>query len=488
MHEFPIWLRLTHFVNFLFITLLIRSGIQILSDHPKLYWNDHCFPGSEWIKFGKRDLPQNALWTSMDEAVEPSPLIALPGKRHALGASRHWHFVSVLFWTVNGLIYGTLLFVTNEWRRLVPTSWDIIPRAIHTLGIYLSLHRPPLSDFNPYDPLQQLAYFGVVLVLTPLMILTGIAMSPGLEARFPLYAKLFGGQQKARSLHFLCMIGYVVFIIVHVTMVFLVYFKRNVFHITLGTEAGNFAAALALFFGGIAFVVLANVLATIQTRKDPRSIQEIAAPILQPILHFLFGATTNVQSFSESEVSPYFRVNGRPPETDEYLRVMQNDFKDYKLVIRGLVENPIELSLSDLMAMKKTSYISKHVCIQGWTAIGEWAGVPMSEILKVCKPLKEANRLYFHSYQTDPEGRHYYTSLDINECKKPRTILAYEMNHEMLQLTHGAPIRLRVETKLGFKMCKWVKSIEVVADIKDVGLGHGGYREDFQYYETEAQI
>ncbi|HEY9773294.1 MAG TPA: molybdopterin-dependent oxidoreductase [Planktothrix sp.] len=486
---FPLWLRITHFCNFLFLTLLIRSGIQILSDHPKLYWNDHCYPGSEWLKFGKRDLPTRALWTSMDEAVDVSPVIALPGQRHALGAGRHWHFLPMVFWLINGFIYITLLFCTGNWRRLVPTSSTIIPRALHDMATYMTLHKPPLSEFQPYDALQQLVYFSVVFVLTPLTILSGIAMSPALEARFPWYANVFRGQQKARSLHFLCMVSYVLFLIVHVTMVFVVHFKNSAMNITLGgDEGGSFPVALALFFGGILLVIALNWLATAFTRKNPRAVQNLSIALIEPIKRLLFRRLDNVQEYTESEISPYFRVNGRPPETEEYLDMMQKNFLNYKLRIFGLVENPVELSLEDLRELPRQSYTTKHVCIQGWTAIGQWAGVELSEILKLCNPLPNAKRIYFHSFQLDPHGRAYYTSLDLDECEKERTILAYEMNHQSLPMEHGAPLRLRCETKLGFKMCKWIRSIEVVASIKDVGLGQGGYREDYQYYGTESTI
>ena len=168
--------------------------------------------------------------------------------------------------------------------------------------------------------------------------------------------------------------------------------------------------------------------------------------------------------------------------------MLEYKFVDYRLCIRGLVTQPLELSLDELQSMEQTSHTVKHVCIQGWTAIGQWAGVPMKDIFERIKPLPQATRVFFHSFQTDEKGRNYYTSLDLKECLHPRTILAYEMNHRALPVEHGAPLRLRVETKLGFTMCKWIKSIEVVASIKDVGLGHGGYREDYQFYGTEAYI
>ena len=149
----------------------------------------------------------------MDDEIPVSPWLAHPGKDN-LGLGRHWHFFSAIFWVLNGLIYIFLLFATGESSRLIPTSWSIIPDAWHTLLTYLTFNIPPASDFHPYDPIQQLTYAGVVFLLGPFMLLTGAAMSPTIEARFPWYTKLFGGRQAARSLHFLSLVAFVLFIMV----------------------------------------------------------------------------------------------------------------------------------------------------------------------------------------------------------------------------------------------------------------------------------
>ena len=138
--------------------------------------------------------------------------------------------------------------------------------------------------------------------------------------------------------------------------------------------------------------------------------------------------------------------------------------------------------------MPSTRQITQHCCIQGWSAFAEWTGVPLNVILKRCKVLPQARYLIFHSHQMDDQGREYYCSLDIHEAVHPQTILAYEMNGSPLLIKHGAPLRLRVETKLGFKMIKWLKAIELVEDYRSVGEGHGGYREDFQCFGTDAEI
>ena len=134
---FPLWVRLTHLFNFLFITLLIRSGIEILGAHPKLYWHDDALPGSEWLRFTKKQMPKDRAWTAEDEITPISPLMALPG-RNNLGLGRHWHFWGVIGWVLTGLVYVILLFATPQWRRLVPTSWDIFPAAWQAIVAYAS--------------------------------------------------------------------------------------------------------------------------------------------------------------------------------------------------------------------------------------------------------------------------------------------------------------------------------------------------------------
>jgi methionine sulfoxide reductase catalytic subunit len=485
---FPLWLRLTHYLNFLFLTLLIRSGIQILSDHPRLYWNKHCTPGSEWLKFTKNVVPKDRLWTSMDEAVNVSPWIALPGGRHNLGIGRHWHFLAVAFWALNGLVYVAFLFGTNGWPRLIPTSWDLFPAAWHTFLSYATLHLPSAGILHPYNPLQQLAYAGVVFVLAPLSILTGAAMSPAVDARFPWYPRLFGNRQKARSLHFLAMVGFVIFIPLHVALVAIEHFSRNMDHIVLGLDQQHVALAVCLGLAAIAMVVAVHVLLTWWSQRRPRTVQHLSGFVTDWLTRLLLYRLTSRQAYTQADISPYFWVNGKPPVSGEWSELAKDDFTGWKLQVTGLVEQPLLLSLAELRAMPFNRQITQHCCIQGWSAFAEWTGVPLSEILKRCRVLPQAHYLVFHSHQVDEQGREYYGSLDIEEAKQPQTILAYEMNGAPLPLNHGAPLRLRVETKLGFKMVKWIKTIELVEDYRTVGQGQGGYREDFEYYGTGAEI
>ena len=125
---FPWWVGLTHYINLLFIGLVIRSGIQIAGAHPRLYWNDGCDPDSAWLNLVRKKVPRDRLYTAMDDEVPVPTWLALPGK-DSLGLGRHWHFFSIIFWVLNGVAYVVLLFATGEWTRLIPTSWSIFPAA-----------------------------------------------------------------------------------------------------------------------------------------------------------------------------------------------------------------------------------------------------------------------------------------------------------------------------------------------------------------------
>src|ERR671924_1091402 len=303
--DFPFWLRYAHFVNVIFITLLIRSGIEILAALPKLYWKDHALPGTEWIRFTKRETPKDRLWISLEEEESFSSWIALPGRKN-LGLGRHWHFFSVIFWLANGAIYYILLFSSGEWTRLIPTSPSIFSEAIQTALMYASLQSPPPGD--PYNALQQLTYFGIVFLLGPFMIASGAAMSPAIAAQFPKYQKIFRGRQTARSLHFLGLLALILFIIVHIIMVTVERFPENMGNIVLGNggKGTSLSVAVGIFAFLVITVVIVHVWATGISLKRPRLTQNTLDRIIMPVKQTLFRKAKSKQRFYRSEVSPFF--------------------------------------------------------------------------------------------------------------------------------------------------------------------------------------
>jgi DMSO/TMAO reductase YedYZ molybdopterin-dependent catalytic subunit len=176
------------------------------------------------------------------------------------------------------------------------------------------------------------------------------------------------------------------------------------------------------------------------------------------------------------------------PTCDAWKTLAAGDFADYRLEVSGLVEEPLLLSLEDLQALGKRSQITLHNCIQGWSGIAEWGGLPVAELMRRVRPMAEAKAVVFYSYGDGGEGDEFYDSLSLENARHPQTLLAYEMNYEPLTSLHGAPLRLRVENQLGFKMVKWIRKIEFVADMATIREGEGGYNEDREYYGELAEI
>lgn len=485
---FPSWVRVTHYVNFLFLVMLVRSGLSILMDHPRLYWNDHCTPGTEWMRFTPLAVPDDRVWTAKEDARYLSPWLGLPGYRHTIGTARHWHFLSVLFWLGNGLLFVALLFWTNQWKRLVPTSWQILPDAWSVVVNYATCHLPEEPNgFFHFNPLQQLAYFGVVFIFAPLSLITGLAMSPALDNRFGWYPKLFGGRQCARSIHFLLTLGYVAFLILHVAMVAMTGLVRNMNHIVLGTDD---TAPLGLILGliGIAGVVALCMAAHCVSWSVPRAVQRCASDLAGPIEKLLFGNLKPCVRYNKADISPRLWANGKVPTSADWLQLQSGGFQDFRLKVYGLVENPVELSLAEMRAMRKQEQITMHHCIQGWSGIAAWGGLPLRKLIELAKPMPDAKVLVFHSFGEGLYGGEYYDTLTLENALYEQSLLAYEMNFETLPTLYGAPLRLRAENQLGHKMVKWIKSVEFVSSEKQIGKGHGGKNEDDEYFPLVANI
>ncbi len=485
---FPAWLRITHYVNFLFLSLLIRSGLQILVEHPRLYWNVHCTPGTEWLRLTPVEVPLDRVWTAKDDARTLSPWIGLPGRWHTVGMARHWHFLSVLFWVGNGLTFCILLFSTSQWRRLVPISWRILPAAWAVFVHYATFHLPPeVNGFYHYNALQQLTYFGVVFILAPMAIVTGPSMSPALTSRYRWYAKVPGNRQIGRSLHFLVMCSFLVFVVMHVSLVALTGFTRNMNHIVLGTDAAN-PRGLFIGLAGIVAVVALNGIAYWMAWHHPRTVQHAARALVTPVMATLLDHHAPQAEFGREDISPYFWCNGKMPTSDEWKALSLDGFKSFRLKVYGLVEQPMDFSLDDLRALGTTTQITLHHCIQGWSGIAAWGGLPFTELIERVRPRPTAGAVVFHSFGEGGEGGAFYESLSIENARHPQTLLAYAMNDGPLPLEHGAPLRLRAENQLGFKMVKWICAIEFVASSRSIHQGEGGYDEDREYFGEQANI
>lgn len=192
--------------------------------------------------------------------------------------------------------------------------------------------------------------------------------------------------------------------------------------------------------------------------------------------------------FTRADLSPRFRVNGnRMPSSPEYAAHMANGFADWRLAVDGLVARPLSMSLAQLQAAPQRTQITRHDCVEGWSAIGEWTGVPLALLLRHAGISSNAQYVVFHCAD-DFSGTPFYESLDMVEAMHPQTILAHTMNRQPLPVGHGAPIRLRAERQLGYKQAKYVMKIEAVASLDGIHGGKGGYWEDHSGYQWNAGI
>jgi len=395
----------------------------------------------------------------------------------------------------NGLVFVVLLFSSDQWKRLVPTSWQIVPDAWAVFVHYATFHLPP--EPNGFLPLQRAAAAGVLRRCVrpgplgdadrpfdvaglhgPIPVVSEAARQPPGRAVDPLphhvrlrriyhRARDHGGTHRVRPEHEPHSGGY-------------------------GQQQPNRSVPRPGWGRRGRPVKCIRQLDGVDTH--PRAVQHAAKAIVTPVMGFLLDHSAPVAEFSREDISPFFWVNGKIPTCDEWKTLAAGDFKNYRLKVYGQLENPVELSLDDLLILGHKTQITLHHCIQGWSGIAEWGGLSLAELMKLVRPTPKAKTVVFFSFgegvefDTGVAGGQYYESLSIEDALNPQTMLAYEMNYEPLNHLHGAPLRLRVENQLGFKMVKWIQVIEFVEDVQSINKGEGGYAEDHEYFGELANI
>lgn len=200
------------------------------------------------------------------------------------------------------------------------------------------------------------------------------------------------------------------------------------------------------------------------------------------------GRKAMAQEFDRADVAAHFRGNGTlMPADADYRALLQGGFKDWKLEVGGLVETPRAFTLAELRAMPSRTQITRHDCVEGWSSIGQWKGVPLAHLLAQVKPLGNAKFVVFRCADSmdgpslDGRDSRYYESVDLDEAYHAQTILAYELNDAPLPVTNGAPLRARIERQLGYKHAKYLMKLELVENFSSIRDGQGGYWEDNGY-------
>jgi DMSO/TMAO reductase YedYZ molybdopterin-dependent catalytic subunit len=217
-----------------------------------------------------------------------------------------------------------------------------------------------------------------------------------------------------------------------------------------------------------------------------RHVIESANNLTYRVQRLLGGGYTMAQEFTEADIRQPQRPNGSTAPDDAYYQgLLSNNFADWRLEVAGSVEKPLSLTREQLIAMPSRTQITRHDCVEGWSCIAKWTGTPLSLVLDEAKVKPEARYVVFHCLDTmelSLSGEvKYYGSIDLIDAYHPQTILAYGLNGKPLPVENGAPLRVRVERQLGYKMPKYIQKIEVVDSFTNMGLGKGGYWEDRGY-------
>jgi DMSO/TMAO reductase YedYZ molybdopterin-dependent catalytic subunit len=217
-----------------------------------------------------------------------------------------------------------------------------------------------------------------------------------------------------------------------------------------------------------------------------RDIVEKANSLTYRVQRLLGGGHTLAPEYSDADIRQPQRPNGiTAPEDEDYQALARAGFAGYRLKVTGLVEKPLDLTLENLGAMPARTQITRHDCVEGWSCIAKWTGPQLATVLNEAKPAPDARFAVFHCFDTIERSLNgafkYYESIDLIDAFHPQTILAYGLNGKALPVENGAPLRLRVERQLGYKMAKYVHTIELVSSFAAIGEGNGSYWADRGY-------
>jgi DMSO/TMAO reductase YedYZ molybdopterin-dependent catalytic subunit len=209
---------------------------------------------------------------------------------------------------------------------------------------------------------------------------------------------------------------------------------------------------------------------------------------VEQLNHLLIDTHGLAREYPDRDIDRQFRITSLPTPSDaRYTSLLAGKFAAYRLVVDGAAARPNAFSLAAMYRMPQQTQITRHDCVEGWSAIGKWSGVRLGYLLDSVRPRSDARYVVFHCMDNDGAGHLFYESLDLHQARHPQTLLALRLNDAPLDADHGAPVRLRVPTQLGYKSAKWIARIELVGSFANIEGGNGGFWED-RGYEWYAGI
>jgi DMSO/TMAO reductase YedYZ molybdopterin-dependent catalytic subunit/thiosulfate reductase cytochrome b subunit len=467
--------RVTHWISAAAFAVLVVSGIAILLAHPRLYWGDTGAVGGPSLI----DLP---LPFVLDVPIR--------------GPGRYLHFLAAWVCVFAGLVYVLRGLLTGHFaRNFRPPRGELRLRAIRDV-VAGHLRAPRGGDDVPaaYNVLQRISYTAVVFVLLPLMICTGLAMSPAVTSVVPAVVTGFGGQQSARTIHFFGGCALALFVLLHVALVWRSGFMAHTRAMITGrtgrrTKGAGMSGTLSrrrlitTGLGAVAGVGVWRATASVMDRyglipANCRGVYGLSETLTYAGQRLLTKLPSTAREFDRSQISTVIPVNGAAPTTEPYQRLLASGFADWRLTIDGLVERPGSLSLADLKRFASRSQITHQACEEGWSFVAEWTGVPLADVLEHMGMRPEARFVFFFTF----DG--WWDSIDMDDALHPQTLLAYAMNGSQMPTDHGAPLRLKVPRQLGYKNLKYLSRMTVTDTAKGIGdgLGSGSPSAGYSWY------
>jgi DMSO/TMAO reductase YedYZ molybdopterin-dependent catalytic subunit/thiosulfate reductase cytochrome b subunit len=465
------FVRGTHWISALSFAVLVLSGLAILLAHPRLYWGEAGAVGGPSLI----DLPL--------------PFVL---KVPIRGPGRYLHFLAAWAILLTGLVYLATGFLSRHFRRhLLPTREQLSLGAVgRVIRGHLRFERSNDADLATYNVVQRLSYLAVVFLVAPLVLWTGLAMSPAVTSVLPFLATAFGGQQSARTVHFFLACSLVLFLFVHVALVSLTGFRNRMRAMITGRGPGaadtvvtpglSRRGVIKAGLGAVAGVGVFGVALKWADRcglipANHRGVYGLSETLTYAGQRLLTKLPSMAREFDRSRISKVIPVNGEAPKSELYQRLLAGGFADWRLQVDGLVDRPSSFSLAELKGFPVRSQITHQACEEGWSFIAEWTGVPLSYVLEHVGIRPQARYVYFFALDD------WWDSIDMDDALHPQTVLAHGMNGGELPPDHGALLRLKVARQLGYKSLKFLTRITVTDTAKGIGDGLGSIGVAYGY-------
>jgi DMSO/TMAO reductase YedYZ molybdopterin-dependent catalytic subunit len=392
-------------------------------------------------------------------------------RRISLGAGwpRSLHFLTAWIIVATGFAYGLAGVISGHLRRrLLPAD----------------------RRSSPYNQAPRVVYLAILAGVFPVMIWTGLAMSPALTSSVPFLVAATGGHQSARTIHFLASGVLGLFVVGHVAMVILSGARERVGamivdpadggdgrDLVLPGRRGLIMASLGVAAAGVPHARAALKRAGL-VPPDAAGLLGVGETLTYATHRLLRSTGSMAREFSPRDISPVTPINGTPPASERYQRLMAGNFAEWRLAVDGMVACPRRFSLDELKRFPATSQITHLACEEGWSYIAEWRGVRLSLFLNEVGMSPQARYVVFLAFDRS------WNSLDMGDAMHPQTLLAYGMNDSDLPAGHGAPLRLHIPRQLGYKQTKYLTRVLVVDDLAKVrnGLGAAAPESGYSWY------